>query len=76
MATHQTSHVVLIPFFIKCQWLVPKFKCKVYQNGKNRSSKQSVSSLCLAGAVTNVADSNRCNPKVPSSIPAGVKDFP
>ena len=32
--------------------------------------------LCLAGAVANVADSNRCNPKVPSSIPAGGKDFP
>ena len=34
--------------------------------------------VCLAGAVANVADSNRCrcNPKVPSSIPAGGKDFP
>ena len=34
--------------------------------------------MCLAGAVANVADSNRCrcNPKVPSSIPAGGKDFP
>ena len=32
---------------------------------------------CLAGAVANVADSDRCcNPKVPSSIPAGGKDFP
>ena len=32
----------------------------------------------LAGAVANVADSDRCrcNPKVPSSIPAGGKDFP
>ena len=29
---------------------------------------------CLAGAVANVADSGRCNPKVPSSI--GGKDFP
>ena len=30
------------------------------------------------GAVANVADSDRCrcNPKVPSSIPAGGKDFP
>ena len=34
--------------------------------------------MCLAGAVANVADSDRCrcNPKVPSSIPAGDKDFP
>ena len=33
--------------------------------------------LCLAGAVANVADSDRCcNPKVPSSILAGGKDFP
>ena len=33
--------------------------------------------VCLAGAVANVADSDRCcNPKVPSSIPAGGKDFP
>ena len=34
--------------------------------------------MCLAGAVANVADSDRCrcNPKVPSSIPAGGKDFP
>ena len=33
---------------------------------------------CFAGAVANVADSDRCrcNPKVPSSIPAGGKDFP
>ena len=23
---------------MKCQYLVPKFECKVYQNGKNRSS--------------------------------------
>ena len=30
----------------------------------------------LAGAVVNVADSNGCNPKVPSSIPALGKDFP
>ena len=32
----------------------------------------------LAGAVANVTDSGRCkyNPKVPSSIPAGGKDFP
>ena len=36
------------------------------------------STSVLAGAVANVADSNRCrcNPKVPSSIPAGGKDFP
>ena len=36
------------------------------------------SHMCLAGAVANVADSDRCrrNPKVPSSIPAGGKDFP
>ena len=32
--------------------------------------------MCLAGAVANVADLNRCNPKVPSSIPADGKDFP
>ena len=32
--------------------------------------------VCLAGAVANVADSNRCDPKVPSSMPAGGKDFP
>ena len=33
--------------------------------------------LCLAGAVANVTDSQRCcNPKVLSSIPAGGKDFP
>ena len=25
--------------------------------------------VCLAGAVDNVADPGRCNPKVPSSIP-------
>ena len=33
---------------------------------------------CLAGAVANVADPDRCrcNPKVPGSIPAGGKDFP
>ena len=30
-------------FSIKCQWLVPKFEWKVYRNGKNRSSKHSVS---------------------------------
>ena len=32
--------------------------------------------MCLAGAVANLADSDRCNPKVPSSIPTGGKDFP
>ena len=32
--------------------------------------------MCLAGAVANVADSNSFNPKVPSTIPAGGKDFP
>ena len=32
--------------------------------------------MCLTGAVANVADSGRCNPKVSSSIPAGGKDFP
>ena len=33
--------------------------------------------VCLAGAVANVADWDRCcNPKVPSSIPVGGKDFP
>ena len=33
--------------------------------------------MCLAGAVANVTDSDRCcNPNVPSSIPAGGKDFP
>ena len=32
----------------------------------------------IHGAVANVADSDRCrcNPKVPSSIPAGGKEFP
>ena len=30
----------------------------------------------LAGAVANVTDSGRCNPKVPSSIHAGSKEFP
>ena len=33
--------------------------------------------MCLAGAVANVADSDRCcNPKVLSSIPDVGKDFP
>ena len=32
--------------------------------------------MCLAGAVAIVADMGRCNPKVPSSIPAAGKDFP
>ena len=33
--------------------------------------------VCLAGAVANEADPDRCcNPKVPSSIPAGGKGFP
>ena len=32
--------------------------------------------MCLAGAVANVADSDRCNPKVLSSIPDGGKEFP
>ena len=33
--------------------------------------------VCLAGAVANVTDSDRCcNPKVLSSIPAGGKNFP
>ena len=31
--------------------------------------------MCLAGAEANVADSDHCNPKVLSSIPAGGKDF-
>ena len=35
-----------------------------------------VYTTCLAGAVANVADSGRCNTNVPSSIPAGGKDFP
>ena len=39
------GNIFLIPFSIKCQWLVPKFECKVYENGKNRNSKHSVSSL-------------------------------
>ena len=39
------KNIFLIPLFIKCQWLVSKFKCKVNQNGKNRSSKHSVASL-------------------------------
>ena len=32
--------------------------------------------MCLAGAVANVADPDRCrcNPKVPGSIPAGGKE--
>ena len=37
----------------------------------------SIGEMCLAGAVANVADSDRCcNPKMPSSIPAAGKDFP
>ena len=40
------GNLFFIPFSIKCQWIVPKFECKlVYQNGKNRSSKHSVASL-------------------------------
>ena len=52
MATRQKKTIkifdeneFLIPFFIKCQWLVSKFECKVYQYGKNISSKHSVASL-------------------------------
>ena len=30
--------------------------------------------MCFAGAVANVANSGCCNPKVPSSTPAGGKD--
>ena len=43
-----------------------------------QGARRTISSICLAGVVANVADSNRCrcNPKVPSSIPAGCKDFP
>ena len=33
------------------------------------------SMVCLAGVVANVADLGRCNPKIPSSIPAGGNDF-
>ena len=40
--------IVLILFSVKCQWFVPKFECKVYQNGKNRSIKYSVVSLFCA----------------------------
>ena len=33
-------------------------------------------SMCIAGVVVaNVADSDRCNPKVPSSIPTGSRTF-
>ena len=39
------GNIFLIPFSIKCQWLVPHFECKVYQIGKNRSSKHSLASL-------------------------------
>ena len=39
------GNIFLIPFSIKFQWLVLKFKCEVYQNGHNRSSEQSVASL-------------------------------
>ena len=40
-------------------------------------SSGSASLMCLAGAVANVTDSDHCcNPKVPSSVPAGGKDFP
>ena len=39
------GNIFLIPFSIKCQWLVSKFEFKVYQNSKNRSSKRSVVSL-------------------------------
>ena len=41
------GNIFLILFYIKCQWLVPKFECKVYQNGKNRSIKYLVVSLFL-----------------------------
>ena len=38
---------------------------------------ESLHLMCLAGAVANVSDSDRCcNPKVPSSILAGGKDIP
>ena len=40
-----TEIYFLIPFSIKCLWLVPKFEFKVNQNGKDRSSKHSVDSL-------------------------------
>ena len=43
---------------------------------KDDSSFKKKKLACLAGAVANVADSGHCNPKVPSSIPAGGKDFP
>ena len=39
------GNIFLILFSIKCQWIVPKFVCKVYQNGKNRRSNHSVASL-------------------------------
>ena len=39
------GNMFLIPISIKCQWLVLKFECKVYQNGRYRSSKHYVSSL-------------------------------
>ena len=40
-------------------------------------NKSLIKLICtLTGAVANAADSNRCNPKVPSSIPAGGKNFP
>ena len=29
------TKIYLIPFSIKCQWLVPKSECKVYQKGQN-----------------------------------------
>ena len=38
-------NIFLIRFSINCQRLVPNFECKVYQIGKNRSSKHSVASL-------------------------------
>ena len=40
-------------------------------------AERSPMEMCLPGAVANVTDSDRCcNPKVPSSIHAGGKDFP
>ena len=39
------GNTILILFSIKCPWLVPKFECKVFQNGKNTSIGYSVVSL-------------------------------
>ena len=50
----------------------------VYKLFLRKHLRRHIFVMCLAGAVANVADPDRCrcNPKVPGSIPAGGKDFP